>query len=262
VETGLSLLTNRYYDGGTGRFLTRDPIGYKGGLNLYGFTGNNPVNGSDPSGLDWLDDAANFSAGMGDVLSFGLTGRVRQGLGVDDVVNRHSGMYVGGEVTGVAVSFVDAGAGAVGAVRAVRAAGGVRSIVAGARAARAAAPAAQMATAAARVATNRANGIAAQNFLLGVVAGRPQVFFRTTLGARFVDVLDAANVAHESKVGYTSLSSSVSRQILKDAELLRTGQVQGVTWHFFRSPITNLRGATQPLLNELARHGIQVVFHS
>jgi RHS repeat-associated protein len=50
-ETGLDLLTNRYYDGGMGRFLTRDPIGYKGGVNLYGFAGNNPVNEQDPSGL-------------------------------------------------------------------------------------------------------------------------------------------------------------------------------------------------------------------
>ena len=35
VETGLLLLTNRYYDPGTGRFLNRDPIGSAGGLNLY-----------------------------------------------------------------------------------------------------------------------------------------------------------------------------------------------------------------------------------
>ena len=48
----MSLLTHRYYDAGTGRFVTRDPIGYKGGINLYGFAGNNPVNESDPSGFD------------------------------------------------------------------------------------------------------------------------------------------------------------------------------------------------------------------
>ena len=41
-----------YYDSYTGRFVTRDPIGYKGGINLYGFTGNNPVNRSDPNGTD------------------------------------------------------------------------------------------------------------------------------------------------------------------------------------------------------------------
>ena len=51
-ETGLQLLTHRYYDAGTGRFLNRDPKGYGGGINLYGFAGNNPVNESDPSGFD------------------------------------------------------------------------------------------------------------------------------------------------------------------------------------------------------------------
>ena len=44
-------LTHRYYDPGTGKFLTRDPIGYAGGENLYGFCGGNPVNRHDPSGL-------------------------------------------------------------------------------------------------------------------------------------------------------------------------------------------------------------------
>jgi len=48
--TGLYLLTHRYYDAGAGRFVTRDPIGYTGGINLYGFAGNNPVNESDPDG--------------------------------------------------------------------------------------------------------------------------------------------------------------------------------------------------------------------
>jgi RHS repeat-associated protein len=49
-ETGLVLMGHRYYDAGTGRFLTRDPLGYNGGINLYGFTGNNPVNEIDPEG--------------------------------------------------------------------------------------------------------------------------------------------------------------------------------------------------------------------
>ncbi len=50
--TGLYLLGHRYYDANAGRFVTRDPIGYTGGINLYGFAGNNPVNESDPSGFD------------------------------------------------------------------------------------------------------------------------------------------------------------------------------------------------------------------
>jgi len=50
--TGDYLLGHRYYDPYAGRFVTRDPIGYKGGINLYGFAGNNPVNESDPNGFD------------------------------------------------------------------------------------------------------------------------------------------------------------------------------------------------------------------
>jgi RHS repeat-associated protein len=53
--TGLLCLTHRYYDPGTGKFINRDPIGYGGGMNLYGFAGGNPVNESDPSGLDWQE---------------------------------------------------------------------------------------------------------------------------------------------------------------------------------------------------------------
>ena len=50
AETGLILCTDSFYDPALGRFLTRAPIGYDGGLNLYGYTGNNPVNQIDPDG--------------------------------------------------------------------------------------------------------------------------------------------------------------------------------------------------------------------
>jgi len=64
-ETGLVLMGHRYYDAGTGRFLTRDPKGYGGGINLYGFTGNNPVNESDPNGTDFGD----YVKGIGDAVN-------------------------------------------------------------------------------------------------------------------------------------------------------------------------------------------------
>ena len=50
AETGLILCTHRFYDPNTGRFLTRDPIGYGGGINLYGYVQNDPVNRIDPKG--------------------------------------------------------------------------------------------------------------------------------------------------------------------------------------------------------------------
>ena len=51
-ETGLVLCTNRYYDPGQGRWITRDPIGFDGGINLYGYVTNNPMNEADPSGFE------------------------------------------------------------------------------------------------------------------------------------------------------------------------------------------------------------------
>jgi RHS repeat-associated protein len=49
--SGFVLLTHRYYDPQTGRFVTRDPIGQAGGINEYGYVGGDPVNWGDPDGL-------------------------------------------------------------------------------------------------------------------------------------------------------------------------------------------------------------------
>jgi RHS repeat-associated protein len=48
---GLQYLEQRYYDPMVGRFLTPDPIDFEGGLNLYAYTDNDPVNEVDPLGL-------------------------------------------------------------------------------------------------------------------------------------------------------------------------------------------------------------------
>jgi RHS repeat-associated protein len=50
-ETGLYYVRARYYSATLGRFLQPDPIGVKGGRNLYAYVGNDPINLTDPSGF-------------------------------------------------------------------------------------------------------------------------------------------------------------------------------------------------------------------
>ena len=50
--TGLLGLGARLYDSQTGRFINRDPMGYGGGMNLYGYAGDDPVDEFDPMGTE------------------------------------------------------------------------------------------------------------------------------------------------------------------------------------------------------------------
>ena len=57
-ETNLYFYRARYYDPNVGRFVSGDPVQFKGGINFYAYVGNNPINYRDPSGQspqpDWL----------------------------------------------------------------------------------------------------------------------------------------------------------------------------------------------------------------
>jgi RHS repeat-associated protein len=48
--SGLNFSRTRAYDAGVGRWISRDPIAEKGGLNLYAYVVNDPMNAVDPSG--------------------------------------------------------------------------------------------------------------------------------------------------------------------------------------------------------------------
>jgi RHS repeat-associated protein len=50
-ETGLHYNWHRFYDPETGRYITADPIGLDGGINLYAYVENDPINWVDPWGL-------------------------------------------------------------------------------------------------------------------------------------------------------------------------------------------------------------------
>ncbi len=60
----------RWYDPETGRWLSNDPIGISGGLNLYAFCGNDPVNFVDPMGLAIVKNKTSWpivvSGGLGE----------------------------------------------------------------------------------------------------------------------------------------------------------------------------------------------------
>ncbi len=50
AETGNYLARNRYYSPSLSTWVSRDPIGYRGGINLYEYVGDDPTDGSDPTG--------------------------------------------------------------------------------------------------------------------------------------------------------------------------------------------------------------------
>lgn len=78
---------------------------------------------------------------------------------------------------------------------------------------------------------------------------------------RLIDALTAEGVAHSAYLTFTE--KQIRTQMEKDVALLREGtQISGVVWHFFRK--TNQKGKvgpSDPLLQDLKKHGIVVVIH-
>jgi RHS repeat-associated protein len=119
---GLYYYGYRFYDPNTQRWPSRDPIGELGGINLYAYVLNDPLNLIDPYGLHWTDyipdfvvapGVVNFAAGMGDNLSFGLTDMARDALDINDSVNKCAGAYSAGEWAGTALSAATGVAGGI-----------------------------------------------------------------------------------------------------------------------------------------------------
>ncbi len=111
-DTSLVHFGAREYDPRIGRWTQKDPMGFMGGTNVYVYSGNDPLNGKDPSGLDAVTDYGNigdFVSGWGDTLSFGASGYLRRtvasawfGPCVGDTANTSSSWYYGGMAIGTA----------------------------------------------------------------------------------------------------------------------------------------------------------------
>ena len=69
-ELGLVFTLYRAYDSATGRWLSRDPMGEDGGINLYGYVSNSPVDMIDPDGLWQVTLGAGY--GFAAKLTFGF----------------------------------------------------------------------------------------------------------------------------------------------------------------------------------------------
>ncbi|MEZ5300445.1 MAG: RHS repeat-associated core domain-containing protein [Verrucomicrobiales bacterium] len=92
-ETGFYYYGYRYYDPEHGRWASRDPIGEQGGLNLYGFVGNDGVGLFDPDGRcktkvtcadAWGLNLLDFTVSIGKIVNLDFT------FGIEMVFNCRS----------------------------------------------------------------------------------------------------------------------------------------------------------------------------
>ena len=86
AETGLCYYGYRFYSPEFGRWLNRDPIEERGGLNLYGMVGNDAVNRFDYLGLEDLQPGQSVETNCGTLTVDKFTTAV--GVGVDANGNR------------------------------------------------------------------------------------------------------------------------------------------------------------------------------
>ena len=111
AATGLLYYRARWYDSQQGRFLTEDPIGMRGGLNLYSYVGNSPLNLIDPLGLN---PALAFLCGFAKALIPAILIGALIGIGLA-LVPAAAAFWASAVIGGVGVFMLGYGLGQAGA---------------------------------------------------------------------------------------------------------------------------------------------------
>jgi hypothetical protein len=201
------------------------------------FTGDDPVNGVDPTGLypgqGWLDKERHKIASDADTQWNGIKSFATGLVGTSSGCNTNMAAYDAGNLTwwGDAIGSLFDNGGYGGS---------------------------DDDTEQPQVTANQAAGNAARDAIAAQFPGaETEVTFTTDLGVRRVDVLTPNGEAIEVKVGSTSLTTSVQSQIAKDQWLVANSPVvAGVQWVFEPSAITGQVGPSGPLAAALEKAGI------
>ena len=220
ADTDLYYNWHRFYRPELGQYISPDPIGLAGGINMYSYVGGNPINYIDPDGCF--------------IVSTGLAiyGLFEIGMSLYDAYETYQTLNdkcaSKFEKAAVVTAFVGglfAPGGGYGA--------GIKKGIGW-------------------------TGKLGAKALAKEVGGETHRFFRTKFGSRFVDQF-ANRIAHESKVGKVFLTKQIKKQIMKDANLLSIGSIDNAIWHFYKSPVTGLGGPSSPLRKALQDAGITII---
>ena len=114
----------RVYDPALGTFLQTDPIGTKDDMNMYAYVGGDPVNKTDPTGMEWYKNAdGTYTWRSWEVLRILVPGQVAYDRAVNNIAQKQWGNAAGnaalmlGEQVGSVLTFGSSNA-ASGATRA------------------------------------------------------------------------------------------------------------------------------------------------